>query len=233
MVSRIPQSSKGAFAVIQEIVRMGPVDIPPQFQGAGAPGDTLEYLCDIERNNFDAPDLRDWEVKFHGGNALLTLFHKDPQPKGIMNKVVDIFGWENEKGQISFRHTISSKSERGFIVTNLGNRISVINTNDDTITPYWEHNIILGAIAAKLRRLILVHGTVDKSKRQVTYESAVAYWDLNLTGILQAIEEGVIYIDFDARTTKGKGTSLRNHGTKFRIHINDIGSIYENTQPII
>ena len=233
MVSRIPQSSKPAFAIIQDIVKMGTVDIPSQFKGSGAPGNTLEYLLNLKQNNYDSPDLLDWEIKFHGGNALLTLFHKDPLPRGIMNQVVNRFGWKNEKGQISFRHTISGKSERGFCVNNENNKITVSNVNDLSIEPYWEHNTILNAIGAKLRRLILVHGTVDKEKRQVIYESATAYWDFNLSGVCEAIKEGIIYIDFDARTTGGKGTSLRNHGTKFRIHIDDIGKIYENSQLIM
>lgn len=234
MVSRIPQSSKSAFAIIHEIIRMGTIDIPPQFNGAGAPGNTLEYLLNVKQNNFDSPDLLDWEIKFHGGNALLTLFHKDPQPKGIMNKVVDAFGWENEKGQISFRHTLTKKSsERGFVVNNIDNKITVTNINNSSLCPYWEHNVILNAIGAKLRRLILVHGLVDKEKRQVIYQNAVAYWDLNLLGICKAIEEGIICIDFDARTKEQRGSALRNHGTKFRVHINDIGVLYENSQIII
>lgn len=233
MVSRIPNSLKKASAIIKEIIRMGIVEIPPQFNGAGAPGNTLEYLLNVKQNNFDSPDLLDWEIKFHGGGALLTLFHKDPQPKGIMDKMVDKFGWDNERGQISFRHTLSGKSERGFVVYNQDNRISVSNLSDIGIAPYWDHNIILNAIGAKLRRLILVKGKVFKDTRRVVYESATAYWDLNLLGICDAIKTGVIYIDFDARTTEGRGTSLRNHGTKFRININDISKIYENSEIII
>lgn len=184
-------------------------------------------------NNFDAPDLKDWEVKFHGGNALLTLLHKDPQPTGILNKLIDKFGWENAKGQISFRHTIKGKSSRGFKVVNKDRRITIMNDTDLSIEPYWEHNVILNAIGAKLRRLILVHGKVNRLKRTVVYESAVAYWDLNLLGICDDMQDGTIYIDFDARTKAERGTALRNHGTKFRIHVNDIGTIYENTQLII
>lgn len=232
MVSKIPQSSNKAFKIIRDIINMGWADIPHQFQGAGAPGNTLEFLCNVAENNFDSPDLMDWEIKFHGGNSLLTLFHKDPQPRGIMNEVVNRFGWENDKKQISFRHTISGNSPRGFIVNNEGNKITVSNIHDLSIVPYWEHNIILNALGAKLRRLIVVHGEVDKVNRKVIYESAFAYWDLNLMGICEAIKEGTIYIDFDARTTGLRGTSLRNHGTKFRIHINDIGVIYENSQMI-
>ena len=228
-MSKVPQSSKTAFKVIREIIQMGYVDIPPKFNGAGAPGNTLEFLLDVKENNNDSPDLLDWEIKFHGGNALLTLFHKDPEPRGIINNVVNTYGWENKKGQISFRHTIKGKSERGFEIINTNNRIEVINNDKKDITPYWTHNTILNAIGSKLRRLILVHGGVNKGERKVIYNSATAYWDLNLLGICEAIERGTIYIDFDARTTGVKGTSLRNHGTKFRIHINDIGVLYENS----
>ena len=91
MTSKIPQSSKAAFKVIREIIEMGEVDLPNQFQGSGAPGDTLEYLCNVKRNNADSPDLLDWEIKFHGGNALLTLFHKDPQPNVTAGQLVALF----------------------------------------------------------------------------------------------------------------------------------------------
>lgn len=39
-------------------------------------------------------------------------------------------------------------------------------------------------------------------------------------------------LDFDARTKQGKGSALRNHGTKFRVHVNDIGVLYENSELI-
>jgi hypothetical protein len=74
MTSPIPRSAGSAFPVIREILSMGWVDIPDKFQGSGAPGNTLEYLLNVEQNNQDSPDLMDWEIKFHGGNALLTLF---------------------------------------------------------------------------------------------------------------------------------------------------------------
>ena len=178
MVSRISPSSKSVFEVIREIIEMGEVEIPKQFQGTGAPGDTLEYLCNIERNNRDSPDLKDWEVKFHGGGALLTLFHKDPEPRGILNKVVDTFGWETSKGQISFRHTLSGKSERGFITINKDNRILIENKKNLEIMPFWEYNTLLNAGGSKLRRLILVNGKVNKPKRTVIFKAATAFWDL-------------------------------------------------------
>jgi len=233
MTAAIPRSFTNAFNIIQEIISLGWVEIPPKFQGAGAPGNTLEYLVDVEENNRDSPDLEDWELKFHGGtSSLLTLFHKDPEPRGILNAVVDFFGWDDGKGRISFRHTISGSSERGFRIVNENNRISIVNDANPTIIPYWEHNIILGQMAGKLRRLIVVNGKLNKKERMVRYNNAIAYWDVDLIGFCRAIENGLVYVDFDARTSRERGTALRNHGTKFRIKIANIDLLYQNKQEI-
>jgi hypothetical protein len=72
---KLPRSSTAAFAKIKKVIAMGWIDIPDQksYRGTGAPGRLLEHLLGIEENNQDSPDLMDWEVKFHGGNALITL----------------------------------------------------------------------------------------------------------------------------------------------------------------
>lgn len=229
-MSRVtPRSSNEAFSLIKEVVSLGWIKIPDLFKGTGAPGNTLEYLLDVKENNYDLPDLHDWEIKFHGGNALLTLFHKDPSPRGIMNDVVNEFGWLNDRGQVSFRHTIRGQSERGFKIVDEEGKIKVINSNQPNIVPYWDHNIILGSIAAKLRRLILVHGKVKRKERMVIYDRATAYWDLDLISIINAVKSGIILIDFDARTTKGRGSALRNHGTKFRVKVSDVEFLYQNS----
>lgn len=228
MSARAPQSSRIAFAAVKEILEMGEVSIPAKFRGNGAPGNTLEHLLKVQENNLDSPDLMDWEVKFHGGNALLTLFHKDPEPRGILNSVVDAFGWPNDRGQVSFRHTLSGSSNRGFKVVNEDDKIKIVNPANPSIVPFWEHDTIMNAIGAKLRRLILVHGAYDKDARVVVYNDAMAYWEPNLSSICKAIETGVIHVDFDARTKGARGTALRNHGTKFRIKVADIGKLYRH-----
>jgi len=234
MTPAIPRSSAAVFAIIKEITTLGWVEIPPQFQGTGAPGNTLEYLANVVENNKDSPDLEDWELKFHGGKAsLVTLFHYDPEPRGILKSMVDRFGWDDGQGRISFRHTIRGSSPRGFQIINENDRIIVRNINDLSFEPFWQHNTLLGQMGAKLRRLIVVHGNYDTAKRLVRYNSAVGYWDVNLTGFCAAIENGIVCVDFDCRTSQGRGTTLRNHGTKFRISINDIGLLYSNSQCII
>ena len=109
------------FLRIKKVIKAGWHDIPNKigYLGTGAPGNYLEELLGIKVNNKDTPDSDGWEVKFSSGSALLTLCHKDPKPKGIINQLVKECGWKDEKGRISFRHTIAGKTERGFIVFSL------------------------------------------------------------------------------------------------------------------
>ena len=224
----LPKSSKETFELIKDIIDMGEVDILPKYIGnTGAPGNTLEFLMDVEENNFDSPDYRDWEMKFHGGASLITLMHKEPEPKGIINEMVDVFGWPNDKGQLSFRHTFGGSSPLGFFVENNGGRVYIKNKNNPSFVAFWEHNALLNTWAAKLRRLILVEGKVKGSK--VIYKRAYAFWDLKLLDIFRLLEDGTIRIDFDARTKEGRGSGIRNHGTKLRIDIRDISKLYLNS----
>jgi hypothetical protein len=228
--SRLPKSSKETFDLIKEIIDMGEVDIPQKYIGnTGAPGNTLEFLMDVQENNFDSPDYRDWEMKFHGGSSLITLLHKEPEPKGIINEMVDVFGWPNEKGQLSFRHTFGGASPLGFFVENNEGRVYIKNRNNPSFVAFWEHNALLNTWAAKLRRLILLEGDVIEKKTRVIYKRAYAFWDLRLLDICGLIQDGTIRIDFDARTREGIGSGIRNHGTKLRIDIRDIPKLYLNS----
>lgn len=225
---RQPKSGTKAFEKIKAIIDLGWVDIPNKksFQGTGAPGRLLESLLGVSENNKDSPDLEDWEVKFHGGGTLITLFHKDPEPRGIIRNLVYVHGWPDAHDRISFRHTLSKESDRGFYVVNQDEKIQIHNRNNNSVVPFWRHNILLGAVGAKLRRLILVNGTLNKELRQVRFTGATAFWDFDLTGLLRAIETGIVCIDFDARTQGGIGTSLRNHGTKFRVSLDNLEVLY-------
>jgi len=69
--------------------------------------------------------------------------------------------------------------------------------------------------------------------RRVTYKEATAFWEPDIVGFCEAITQGLILVDFDARTQKGRGTTTRNHGTKFRIKIDDLPKIYANQHKIV
>jgi hypothetical protein len=225
---RQPRSGRETFKLISAILKQGEYIIPPEkrYNGNGGPGEYLQYLLNVEANNRDTPDFKDWEIKFHGGTAPITLFHKDPEPRGIIRAMVHTFGWPDEKKRISFRHTIWGKTNRGFYVANEEDRIVIRNRHKDAAVPHWTHNTLQNALPAKLRRLIVVTGRMKKNPRRVIYDSAAAYWEVDVKGFAEAVTKGTIAVDFDARTQKGAGSAIRNHGTKFRIKAEDLGAMY-------
>lgn len=221
------------FARLKGVIERGWIPIPdnPGYSGTGGPGLFLEELCGVNVNNRDGPDTGVWELKFHGGLSPLTLFHLTPQPKGNMHNVVRSYGWPDAQGRISFRHTIWGSSPRGFRIVDDSNRLIVRNdgpNNDPNVEPpYWTHDSLINAFVYKLRRLAVVHG--KKRNGQVRYESARLHWEPNISKFIRAVEQGVVAVDFDARTNLvGKG--LRDHGTKFRVKIDDLGHLYSKSR---
>lgn len=233
MSANRPPSAAKAFNLVRNVIG-NTYDIPEEkkYNGNGGPGRLLEDLLGAPTNNLDAPDLNDWELKFHGGNALLTLFHKDPEPKGAINELVHYHGWKDDHNRLSFRHTLGTNSHLGFYVENAGGRITLKNDDEDSPKAYWAHDTLMNAIGAKLRRVILVSGKVHKKERRVSYESANAYWEINISSFCESVASCLVRLDFDARTKADDNPAIRNHGTKFRIKASDMGLLYKHHEVI-
>ncbi len=214
---------------LAEVLAVGEHEIPQEgFGGTGAPGLYLEHLLGLRTSNVDVPDAGAWEVKYTSGNALLTLFHKDPYPRGqAIRYIINRWGWIGRNGNQSFRHTICGESERFHVVDDAGS-IWVRRTDYDDISPQWTHDDLITAFARKLNKLILVKGSYSRAKRIVRYDSAEFLSDARTTQIIRAIVSGLICIDFDAYIRENG--SIRNHGTKFRIKPDDLSRIYSRSQ---
>ena len=191
----------------------------------------LEELLGIDGGNRDNPDSGNWEIKSHTRSAPLTLLHLEAEPRGHIGDMVRAFGWPDKKDpqQTNFRHSIWGKSSRGFRVIGESDRVAVINDHDADIKPYWTHDRLMSAFAAKLRRLIVVTGQ-RPDKDTVVWQSAIMLNEPKLTDLPRLLESGLIAIDFDART-KPNG-AIRNHGTKFRVKAKDLGEIYQSIKPL-
>ena len=147
-----------------------------------------------------------------------------------MHHMVREFGKRDRLGRISFRHTIyQGRSSMGFYVANESNRITVRHPDvSDIVWPYWTHDVLINAFASKFRRLIAVQGTMRNRGSEVRYQSAQLYMEPRVTSFVDMVANGIIAIDFDARTNNGRG--LRNHGTKFRIAPSDLRHLYTHRQ---
>jgi len=213
------------FSRLRGVLERDWVDIPTTkgFGGTGAPGKLLEQLLGVDGGSLDIPDAGQWEIKFHSGAYLLTLFHLEGRPKGHMHHLIREFGWKGRDGRMCFRHTVRGRSPMGFYVANESNRITVRHGEvSDIVWPHWDHDRLMNAFAAKLRRLIVVHGKRKNGK--VRFDSADLYWEPQITLFTQAVEMGIVAIDFDARTSTERG--LRNHGTKFRVKYEHLHHLY-------
>ncbi len=137
----------------------------------------------------------------------------------------------------SFRQTINAVgySDRGFrvLVDRTRHRIKIdfdfkqINDRHaawrDTIKnsvgkgslspiPYWDFSDIEDRLSSKLKNLMFISADTRylNGKEFFKYNEIEVYIDPTLEKFLKLMEEGHIYVDFDARTR-------HNHGTKFRI----------------
>lgn len=222
-------SDQDLFSRLRRLLGSGWIKIPdkPGYGGSGAPGKILEKQLGLDGGNKDTPDGGKWELKYHSDSSPITLFHLEAKPKGHMRHMVREFGWEDGKGRTSFRHTIWGRSDRGFYVKDESKRITVCNDSvSDMVWPFWTHQSLNNAFVAKLRRVIAVRG--EKSEGRVRYLSACLYREPDAALFIGAISEGIIAIDFDARTGDGKG--LRNHGTKFRVKAEHLEKLYSHVK---
>ena len=87
-----------------------------------------------------------------------------------------------------------------------------VGTGDIVPNPYWTFDEIAEKLDSKLKNLIYVKADTKRINDEefFHYNEIEAYIDPTLDRFLELIEEGFLYVDFDARTG-------HNHGTKFRI----------------
>ncbi len=220
---------------LQRVLEEGWHDIPEVggYGGSGAPGKLLEELLGVKGGNNDLPDTGRWELKYHGSKSPITLFHKDAQPSGHIEKLLEHYGWADKHNKISFRHTIWGRSNRGFSLEKMNDSIYLRNPNDPIPDlPFWSCHILTNAFIQKLRRLIVVKG--ERKGNQVRYLSAELFREPKADEFIAAICDGRIAIDFDARTKSKNpnvdGWKARNHGTKFRIKIKNLSDMYIYTE---
>ena len=100
------------------------------------------------------------------------------------------------------------------------------------IVPYWGFDDLFHKAGTKLKNCFYVRADVKhegrgkKRKEFFLYNYVLKLSNFNQERFIQAIREGKVYIDFDARTG-------HNHGTKFRIRHSDIPSLYKNAEVVI
>lgn len=94
--------------------------------------------------------------------------------------------------------------------------------------PYWGFADVYHKAGTKLLNTFYVVADCEKDSKGIEYYNYNQIYKLTnftLDGWLDAIEEGVLFVDFDARTG-------HNHGTKFRLKQNELPRLYGSIEKI-
>lgn len=96
------------------------------------------------------------------------------------------------------------------------------------ILPYWGFNDLYTKIGTKLINCFFVQAETKREggNQYFHYNNVLMLKSVDKEKFIEAIEEGIIYIDFDARTG-------HNHGTKFRIKSKDIPKLYAEAIKVV
>jgi len=155
--------------------------------------------------------------------------------------------------EMSFRQTISglSHSDRGFIVQidRVSKKVLVsfdaskvskkhgkwlsrvkkkVGLGELNPQPYWGFDDLEHKAGTKLLNCFYVQADVKKEdgKEFYWYNKVQMLQKFRFEGLLEALEKGVMFVDFDARTG-------HNHGTKFRLKQNYFPLLYEKITTIV
>jgi MvaI/BcnI restriction endonuclease family len=155
--------------------------------------------------------------------------------------------------EMSFRQTITglAPSDRGFMVkiNHQGQKVLVsfdatkvnirhmlwLNLVKERVgwgelnpQPYWGFDDLEHKAGTKLLNCFYVQADVrqEEGKEFYRYNKVMMLEKFGFEGFLKAIEEGLILVDFDARTG-------HNHGTKFRLRQTYLPRLYEKATVIL
>jgi len=227
------------FARVREVMETGYWELGHGHGGTGGVGKLLEELLGVDGGNSDTPDDGRWEIKTHTGKGtLLTLFHKTGSPN--MRCILDSSHSYHPNGDttkpLTYRNTVygGAPNSQGFYANTSHslNRVTLFNVNDCPRVAYssWSYDDLMAAFSYKLRRLLLVDAT--KKGMKAAFGPAAAYSDPYLRRFPDMVAGGDIAIDLDARYRSPESPAIRDHGTKFRIAVDDLPKLYKNIRPV-
>jgi len=165
----------------------------------------------------------------------------------------DLAGTKYPADEMSFRQTIHGleRSDRGFVVEiDKINRRVLISFDADKVNPrhaewlesvknrvglcelnpqpYWGFDDLEHKAGTKLLNTFYVQAEVRKDAEQefYHYNRLFILRGFSIDNFIQALVEGNILVDFDAR-------SGHNHGTKFRLRQNALPRLYSDIQEVL
>ena len=93
--------------------------------------------------------------------------------------------------------------------------------------PYWGFDDLRNTVGIKLLNCFYIQAQVkrEKGKEFFLYDKITILQKFSVEKLLEGIEQGFVFVDFDARTH-------HNHGTKIRLRQDRLPGLYETVQVV-
>jgi hypothetical protein len=173
----------------------------------------------------------------------------------VPNIFLPLYGWKHQSipEELSFRQTINglSYTDRGFkvsvdrkarkvFISFKANKVSKRHsawlrsvkkrTGLDELNPqpYWGFDDLFHKAGTKLLNCFYIRAETKRENgyERFRYKDIMILQSFSLEKFIDAIEEGFVLVDFDARTG-------HNHGTKFRLRQDKLPELYDKAKEII
>ncbi|MBU1051682.1 MAG: hypothetical protein KJ718_03955 [Nanoarchaeota archaeon] len=238
----------------EKLKQMGFID-SRRFHDTGI-GKTAEDLLGVIENNKDSADYKgviELKSARELSQAMVTLFTKSPNPRGVNSIIRETFGYFDEefrdskilhttfsadkfntsKGKFGFLLDISKAEEKIFIkIKNLEQ-----DTIDASITAFYPFEKLREIVEHKCKYIIFISAERKKQngKEMFRFNKAVLLSGLTFDKFLDFTKQGIIKYDFRLgvyRKTKNPKLIGKNHdhGSGFRINKNNLSKVFSITE---
>lgn len=199
-------------------------------------GKTLETLLGITENNIPLPDLGEIELKAIRTNSknMITLFTFNKKvwkmdPLDAIKK----YGKKDKNGRLGIYYTMMAKPNRSGLFFHVDDEMVEVRHIDGSIVVSWLLETIEEKFEEKVKNVLLVKANSKKIGRDeyFHFDQAKLLTGGTTKGILRnRLENKQLLIDLRLHD---EVTSVRNHGTAFRVYERDIENFYEKSIEIL
>ena len=204
-------------------------------------GKTLEDLLGIKENNIPLPDIGEIaELKAYrrSASSMLTLFTLEPQPKGGDRDriLLDNFGYsKRDNGRSKELHsTLSCKryNNQGLKLKVEKDKVRIVGKGK-RLNIYWDMEDLRKKFEAKLPALVYALADCKEVKGTEHFHFNQAYFleGFDFDHFKNMVKKDAIVVDF--RMFYRPSGSVRNHGTGFRVKINQLYNCFDTKVELV
>ncbi len=226
--------------LLQELHEVGFVQ--SERRGPTGIGHTLETWLGVSENNLPIPDIGGrTEIKATRSASanLITLFTFNKSAwRKPQAEIINRWGYiDKKRGRPALYSTISTATpnQQGLqvVLPDTSETILLVHAESREVLASWDLFHIVGKFVTKFERLLLVHAESRYADRieEFHYHTALLLSEPSAQTFRDCFLASKVFIDIRMHL-KDSG-SVRNHGTGFRVHENELPSLFGRSQNLL